>query len=106
MNIAPPDPLKLLSGAFSPRVLKSATPGGLWSPRLAVYAARLLKKVMGHCAVLVQIIRNLELCFDLGQNRVLNLLEYKADLLQLLEDLYILREFCEHCLHVCEELFE
>ena len=52
---------------------------------------------MCHCVGLIQIIR-----FDLGYNRVLNLLEYKADLLRVIKDLYILRESCEHCLHVCE----
>ena len=55
---------------------------------------------------MVHIIRDLEWCFDLGQNWVTNLLEQKADILRVIKDISILIESCEHCIHVCEELLE
>ena len=61
-------------------------------------------KFIDHCVGLVQIIRDLEWCFDLGHNRVLNFLEYKVDLSGSVEDISILIESCDHCMHVCEEL--
>ena len=63
-------------------------------------------KVIGHCVGLVQIIRYLEGLFDLGQNRVLKPLEQKADILRIIEDLFILIESCENFLHICEKLLE
>ena len=48
-------------------------------------------KFIGKCVVLVQIIRDLELWLDWGQKRVLKFLEYKSDLLLVVEDISILR---------------
>ena len=48
-------------------------------------------KFIGECVVLVQIIRDLELWLDWGQKRVLKFLEYKSDLLLVVEDISILR---------------
>ena len=48
-------------------------------------------KFIGKCVVLVQIIRDLELWLDWGQKRVLKFLEYKSDLLLVVENISILR---------------
>ena len=43
VNITSPAPLMLLSGYFSPRVLTSATPQGVWSPILVASAIIILE---------------------------------------------------------------
>ena len=43
VNIAPPVPLTPLYGAFLPLFLTYSTFGGVWSPRLKAFPARLLE---------------------------------------------------------------
>ena len=71
-----------------------------------LYFQNIRNKVIGHCVGLVQIIRYLEGLFDLGQNRVLKPLEQKADILRVIDDIFILIESFEIFLHVCEKLLE
>ena len=63
-------------------------------------------KIVGHRVVLVHIIVYLEWGFGLGQNRIMLFLEYKVDLLWVIDNLSILRESCEHFLHILEKLIK